>query len=249
MNNFNFDTLEESVAIIEVMFEPIEWDESELKNLDMCIRVLEESFNQEIQSNIFGKTRLDKQDLIKIYINNIGEVLYNVIWVNYEDDEELNLTVFDRIKDFYQFLIDILCRISYQNNINLPNIIDENPVISNKINLGVYYSINRENILNSKTKIKVLESYFLNSESKDLFNHLVENFDSSYSSHNKFSCIYRLMIEDGFMDSNLKSENFKMIIKSVLKIDDINFSIKSKKELSSKIIKHYNHLKNTFMSE
>lgn len=248
MNNLNFDTLEKSVDIIGVLFEPIDWNESELNNLNKYIRVLEESFNQEIQSNMFGKNLMEKNDIIRICINKIGEVFDNFIWINFDEDEDINAIILNRIKRFFQFLIDIICTISSQNNINLIKIVDGNPTIADKLDFSIYYSKNIELTLALKTNKSALELSFLTPEAPRLFDYLLSNFDTKFSDHNKFSCIYRLMIEDGFLECDLKSERFKFLLKSVYKINNINFFLKSRSELSLKIINHYNSLKNSFLT-
>ena len=94
-----------------------------------------------------------------------------------------------------------------------------------------------------------LKSEFSSIEAYELFIYVIEKFNSSYSDHNKFSCIYRIMIDEGYINKDLRPEHFKRLIMSEYKKITIKFSLLQKYELSKKIIKHYENLKSDFLKK
>lgn len=198
---------------------------------------------------------LQSQELLKLiaadsnnYINNAGTDADDAD--DADDDERdiyaVNKLALDKIKLCFQNIIDGICILSYQYNINLIKIIEDNPVTCNKFNLSVYYEKIKESLIKKGSKSNLLTANILTPEGLALFQYLMTNFDSKYSPHNKFSCLFRLMSKDGHFSKDLKPEQFKSILKASPYNVDIKFSLLTESQISSKILKHYELLKKLF---
>jgi hypothetical protein len=103
------------INISGIPFEDIHWDDEEYKKFDVWISDIECSTLVEIEENLFGKTILEKTDVIRRYVNAIGEVNYNILWVNFDDKKDIyavNHLALEKVKYCYQFIIDGICTLS-----------------------------------------------------------------------------------------------------------------------------------------
>jgi hypothetical protein len=245
--------LDKFINLIELPFAGIEWDDKQYQNLDLLISDIETSTLAEIENNLFGKTILVKSDIIRYYVNIISELYYEVLCVNFRDEDydeddiyAPNKLVLEKIKSCSQFIIDGICVFSHQNNVNLIKIIEGNPITHLFININLYHEKIRVGMIEKGTRLNLLKEMICTPEGLDLFYYLVKNFDTKYTEHNKFSCLYRKLTADGHLSEDLKPEQFKTILKSSQFNADIKFALLSENKLSGKILKHYNILKESF---
>lgn len=253
--------LNKLIDISYLPFNGIEWDDEKYKQLDDYLADIETLTLEEIDKNLIGKTILEKNDVIRKYVSNIEEIKSNILSVIFDDDDAddaddaddderdiyaVNKLALDKIKLCFQNIIDGICILSYQYNINLIKIIEDNPVTCNKFNLSVYYEKIKESLIKKGSKSNLLTANILTPEGLALFQYLMTNFDSKYSPHNKFSCLFRLMSKDGHFSKDLKPEQFKSILKASPYNVDIKFSLLTESQISSKILKHYELLKKLF---
>lgn len=243
--------LKNLINISGIPFEGIHWDDEEYRKFDVWISDIEFSTLDEIEKNLFGKTILEKTDVIRRYVSAIGEINYNILWVNFDDDDEkdiyaVNHLALEKVKYCYQFIIDGICTLSYQNNINLIKILEDNPTTHGMLNIDVYNEKIKTSAIEKGSKLNLLKANILTAEGFDLFEYLLKNFDEKYTNHNKFSCLYILLSVDGHLNKDLRPEQFKSIIKASPFNIGIKFSLYNENELSSKIKKHYETLKNAF---
>jgi len=252
MNYKNFDSL---INLSGLIFEPIDWDEEEFSKFDDVICELENGFYEEMNQNLFGKNSLEKEDIIKLYFGNIADIYYEILSAKFDDDDidddydvddvdEPNKIVMNKIKESYQSIIDTICIYSLKNEINLLKIVENNAYYC-VLNIGYYYNKLKELQIEKGTKLTRLKSEFVNTDGYYLFKYLIDNFDKKTSNDNKFSCIYRMMVYDGFLSPTLKPEEYRNILSSEFKIT-LNFSINQKSNLSQKIINQYELIKSKY---
>jgi hypothetical protein len=245
----NFEKLNILIDISGLAFEPKDWDESKLSKLDLLLDKLESEISEEIINNLFGKNFIEKEDVIKLYLEQIADVNYRILIVDFDDadEDEINKNVLEKIKASYQYVINFICTTSIRNDINIIKISQINNYIK-YLDLTYYFDEIKELNLEKGTKKSKLKSEFTSIESYDLFIFIIDNFSKSYSAHYKFSCVYRMMQEDGFISNDFKPEHFKRLIISEYNVS-IKFFLLTKDKLSKKIIKHYQTLKSDFLNK
>jgi hypothetical protein len=245
----NLEKLNILINLPELIFEPEHWDEGKLLKLDFSLDKLESEIFQEIMNNLFGKNFIEKDDIIKLYLEQIADVSYRILSLDFDDadEDEINKNVLEKIKASYQSVINFICTTSIRNDINIIKISQINKYIS-YLDLTYYFDELKELNLEKGTNKEKLKSEFSSTDSYELFIFIVDYFDKSYSDHNKFSCIYRMMIKDGFIDENLKPEHFRRLIISEHKAT-IEFFLLTIDTLSKKIIKHYHSLKSDYLNK
>jgi len=247
MNFYNLNIL---IEILELIFEPEDLSMDELSKLDLTLNVLENKISEEISNNLFGKNFIEKEDLIKIYLEKIADVNYNIFIVNYDDadEDEVNKIILEKIKETYQFIINFICTTAIRNNIDIIKLSKVNNYIS-YLDLRLYTNEIKELNLEKGTNKLKLKSEFSSIEAYELFIYIIDNFNSSYSDHNKYSCIYRMMVYDGYISKDFRPEHFKRLIISEYKNIAIDFFLINENALSKKIIKHYQSLKSNYLSK
>lgn len=247
MNFYNLNIL---IEISELIFEPEDWGMDELSKLDLTLDTLENKTSEEISNNLFGKNFIEKEDIIKIYLEKIADINYNIFLVNFDDADGdiINKIILEKIKETYQFIINFICTTAIRNNIDIIKLIEINKYIS-YLDLRWYKSELKELNLEKGTNKLKLKSIFSSIEAYELFIYIVDNFNSSYSDHNKYSCIYRMMIYDGYISKDFRPEHFKRLIISEYKNIAIDFFLINENALSKKIIKHYQSLKSNYLSK
>lgn len=233
----------------------INWDETQLKILDWEIEDLKNEIFEEIEENLLGKHLILKEDYLVIYITYLSNLQDKILSVNLKDFDfaENCDKAQEKIIHFYQEIVDFICHECITHGIDLKKIVDRNHYALDNIDISIFENEFAESKLKSRLSTmdseKILRDQFSNPEYYDLFNHLVNNFNKKYSDHNKYSCIYRLMIEDGFLSNDLKPERFKQILEKKPFEIKITFFLKTKNDLSKKIKMHYHELKNIFLKK
>jgi hypothetical protein len=240
----NYTIFYKIINLWEIIFEPIDWDEEEFSKLEDFILECENHFQDEMSQNLFGKTSVEKEDILKIYFGNIAKIYYDILSVVFDDDEPKNIVI-NKIKESFQFIIDIICDYSLENDINLIKIVEDNKYYC-VLNIGYYYNKLKELQIEKGTKLTRLKSEFLHTDGYYLFEYLIDNFDKKTSNDNKFSCIYRMMVHDGFLSPTLKPEEYKNILSSEHFKITLKFSINQKGNLSQKIINQYELIKSKY---
>lgn len=248
MNFKNLDTL---IYYIEYIFDHHYWNETVHSNLGNELIELENKIEKEIISNLFGKNTIEKEDVIKTYINNIGEINFHVFLTKFDevvdvDDPTEDRFIFDKLKESYQYIIDIIGHISIRENIDLIKIVDNNPITKGYLNIDIYRNDYNELVIQKGTKQNKFISEFTSKDAYNLFEYLIKNFDKKYSDHNKASCIYRMMINEGLLSNDLKAEKFRSYIKTDAYNTNSDFFLLTEDKLSKKIIKHYQLIKSKY---
>lgn len=249
----NFENLNILIEILELIFEPADWDKDELSKLELTLELLESEISDEITNNLFGKNFIEKEDVIKFYLEKIADVNYRIFSADFDDTDddgynEINKNVLEKIKETYQFIINFICTTAIRNNIDLIKLSEINIYIS-YLDLSWYDDELKELNLEKGTNKLKLKSEFSSIDAYELFIYIIDNFNISYSDHNKFSCIYRMMIVDGYISKDFRPEHFKRLIISEYKNTDIDFSLTNENALSKKIIKHYQSLKSDYLNK
>ena len=231
------------------------WDETQLKILDWEIQDLKKEIQEEIEENLIGKHLIFKEDYVKIYLTNLSNLHDKILSLNIKDFEfaENCDKAQEKIIHFYQEIVDFICTECLTHGIDLKKIVDNNHYTFNNIDISIFENEIAESKLKSRLSTmdseKILKDQFSNPEYYAFFNYLVNNFDKKYSDHNKYSCIYRLMIEDEFISNDLRPERFKQILEKKPFEIEITFFLKTKNDLSKKIKMHYYELKNIFLKK
>ena len=226
------------------------------------IKLLDSDFQTEIFENIFGLNLIEKQDLIRIYLTKIAFMFSEVLGINFDDDLNLCTTNEERIvvqnnislkkiiiiklKDLFQSIVDYICCVSIENSIDLKRIVEENHITFSNLNLEFYNNGINASLIKKGTAEANFNLYFTKKTYFDFFLFLNNNFDKKTSAHHKFSCIYRMMIIDGFLDKDLKAERFKRLIIQNRFINEIKYSIVREIDLSKKTLQCYQKLKEEF---
>ena len=227
------------------------YNEIALLQLNLEIEEIRIKISEELDKNLFGQHELKKHDTIVHYLVPISKIKTEVLSISDLSDLENGNIALKKINDLFQYIIDTICSICLQYTINLKKIVELNHYIENeKLDFSIYYNEilnqNRQNIIEQKTYSKKLIESFVDDIHLEFFEYLILNFDECFSDHNKYSCIYRLMITDNYLDSSLKAEMFKNILKNSRYKPKIEHSLFTEAQLSKKIIKHYNDLKVKF---
>lgn len=207
--------------------------------------VLSVNFEDDFDENDFDENDFDKDDPNE---KTLSEQIKKKQKINQLTNLIRNIRL-EKSKDFFQDIVDIICYKSLQNSIDLIKIAKSNYLIFDKFNLKVYF----DEINNSFLKNGTAESNFKLNFSKDIyfefFIYLNDKFDDKISPHMKHSCIYRMMIQDGFLDNDLKPERYKRLIFKNEYSPEIKFSLNTKSSITKKPIEEYKKLKISFFEK
>lgn len=246
-----------------LLFEQMDWDEEEYDAIDDVIYEIEENIIKELEENLIGKTKLLKDDIVRKYFNDIAENNDNILSAIYdEDDYEIfpGLLALKKVKELYQFVVDLICEISIKNNIDLIEMVNNNHHLYCRINISNYYNLvessmlkvesSKSNFNNVESNISIVESNlkkcFVNDDAYKLFTYLNDNF-GKFREFNKFSCIYRFMYKDKLIDNEIRPQVFKRYIERFYNIEfKLVFYLEI--DLSTKIKDHYKSLLDTYYS-
>ena len=149
----NFEKLNFLIDITGLAFEPIDWDDGELSKLDLLLDKLESEISEEIINNLFGKNFIEKEDIIKFYLEQIADVNYKILICNFDeaDEDEINKNVLEKIKALFQSVINFICFTSIRNDINIIKISHINRYI-NYLDITCYIDEIKELNLEKGTK-------------------------------------------------------------------------------------------------
>lgn len=235
--------------------------------LETITSQLSNNFEVEINENFFGLNSIEKEDLIRYYLTSISEIIIQILNVNFDEvnfnDSNIDIEnerhkkieqltnlfrkiIKTTIKDFYQFTVDRICHKAIKESIDLNRIVNNNHLTFGILNLGVYYESEKKSFLRKGTAESNFKLYFIKDIYFDLFVFLNTKFEAKTSSHIKHSCIYRNMIKDGYLDSDLKSEKYKRLVFANKYSPEFKFSLNTISDISEKATKNYNLLKTDF---
>lgn len=230
----------------------IEWGIDDFEELDEEIKFINDNFHDELEVNLLGQNHLIKNDIIRHYTVSISHIINNV-FVDYSEvessffkDEVIfpNIEALKKIQECYINTIDIICFICINNSIDLNKIVNENHITNGVFITETFNDYIRKSSL-EKDKLETnFKNFFIN-DGFVFYTYLNENFDKKYKEHNKYSCIYRLMCEDKFIE-DLRPEQFKRYVNRSLNEKEIKFSLKQRYDLSESIKKHYYELKTKY---
>lgn len=175
MNNQILDLI---INIPVFLFLDIDWDDDSFNKLKENILYAESNINDELSSSLFGRSFIEKEDIIREYIVNIGHMYDQILNCSFEYDKEYpipNPIAINLVKDFYQTIIDLIGIVSINNSINLRKIIDSNYLTAGMLDISMYDNQVKSSTL-EKGKLKnKLQSSFPNEDAFELFEYLIKN--------------------------------------------------------------------------
>jgi hypothetical protein len=245
MKTMNENSLNHALFLAVEIFDGTIWTDQNLEILDWEIEDILNDILDELNENLIGQNLIYKEDVIRIYISTLAKIYDEILTIHVSNDDELNNCnkAINKVKNLYQKIIDTICGICIINSINLKKIVDLNHYSFSNIDISIY----NEEIENSKLNLNQLVKK-TKSNIQAYFTDLLNNFNIKFSNHNKFSCVYRLMLKDGFITDEFRPERLKSLLRRPPYGIKIDFYLKRESDLSKIIVKHYNDLKEIFFN-
>jgi hypothetical protein len=216
MNSEVFDKLNNFIFFLE---DDTEWDNYGLDGLDMLDSYLAD-FCLELKSNIFGKTDIEKIDVVSEYVFKIYKNLLIVEISKADVTNNGNSFINKFLSETYNDLIDAIIHISFSVGIDFKEIVLKLKISESFFNLETYYKLNiflfgTEN----RNSTDVSNLYiFDNPISYDLFIHFYELHKNKKYYLAEISYIYRVMYDEGNIKSFCRPEIFReWLIRNELK--------------------------------
>lgn len=209
MNHTAFSKI---IEMPNLIFDGLDWSDDDFNNLNEDLSIIENYFRDEIAENLFGSSRLVKNDLIKNYFHSISEIYQNYFLVVFEEDEINSIKLLKTFKEHFQEIIDIICLECIKYNIDALSIVNENLLSNTILNLQIFEEAKRNSLLDISMGETKLKNSFTSKEAFDFFNHLNKEFYKDKSDHTKYSCIYVKMQADKFIDNDIKPEHFRQLL-------------------------------------
>jgi hypothetical protein len=242
--------IDSTALIFDWRFDDAEETIEEFRNYFL---MLEDEFREEISENIYNINGYsEKEKLIKKYIIEIAEWKFNLLNSEpYDEIEEENdhlapKKIFFELKILFQTMIDIICEECFKNSIDLIKISLESGYTNGTLNLEHYYDkldfLQKDNEANNQ---KQFEKIFTSTKAYNFYCYLIENF--THSELAKHSTIYNMMLNDEFIDSTLRPERYKRLLKLSKFNIEIKKSLKSVDAIGKKTKQKYVELKQIFL--
>ena len=208
MESYVFNKLINFIYFLE---DENEWENYGISGFYMLDSHLE-NFHIEFKSNLFGKTNIEKIDIVTEYVFKIYKNLLLIEKFKGADTiDSSKSSIIIYLNETYKDLIDLIIHISFSIGIDFKDIISKLKISDTFFNLESYNQLNNFLFGSENPNYSELSSLFVfnNPKSYDLFIYFYElHKDKKYYSA-EISYIYRVMYKERDIKSFCKPEIFR----------------------------------------
>ena len=165
-----------------------------------------------IKRNLFGKTNIEKIDIVTEYVFKIYKNL--LLIKKFKSDESINSdksSIITYLNETYKDLIDLIIHISFSIGIDFKDIISKLKISDTFFNLESYNQLNNFLFGSENPNYSILSNLFIfdNPKSYDLFLHFYKIYENSKYYLAEISYLYRIMHKEKNIKSFCRPEIFR----------------------------------------